>query len=284
MFFAFSVDNYNLIVNNKDKNMNKLLKTVATITIGVLFVTSSFAQNKEKLVSGKWKMISETRNGEEIEPEHENLILTLKKKNLFRKNNEFTITAAYEETHSGTWEISEDGSTLLLHDSTSRDDKELELVELDKKHLGLGSYDGPNTAIYLTPMKGKAADLNHKEHLLAKKWTIFDSEQLENIGMMMEFQPNKTFVMIPYGYKVPVATGKWKLSDDNETLIIDKQEDGEHLELKIVEMHRHELSLKDPETGVVNHFHDEMLVSKDKREGIFENAQKKIQEKEAASE
>ena len=47
----------------------------------------------------------------------------------------------------------------------------------------------------LTTTKGKRAHLNNKEHLLAKRWTIYDSERLENIGMMMEFQPNKTFVM-----------------------------------------------------------------------------------------
>ena len=45
-------------------------------------------------------MIKTEVNGEEVKPKHDKLILDIDK-----RKNAFTITAAFEETHEGYWEI-----------------------------------------------------------------------------------------------------------------------------------------------------------------------------------
>ena len=82
--------------------------------------------------------------------------------------------------------------------------------------------------------------------------------------LVMEFHNDLTYVIIPKGYKLPVATGDWKIDPKNDKkILLDKREDGEHLELDIVEIHSHTMVLKNSgENGITNYFRDEKMYQK----------------------
>ena len=228
------------------------------------FVTSSLlAQFEIKNFYNEWKLIKNEEDGKSIDPIHEQLVISLDKKKTF------TITAAYEETHSGSWELSEDNKTITLIDSLRDYKQELTILDLDKTHFAVGNYDGKNNTVYFIPLgKAKHQKLNSVEHSLVKKWTCYDSDKDVNKGLMIEYKSDFTFIMIPYGAKIPMASGKWKLDDDRAKILMDKK-DGGHLELIIVERHSHELHLMNEETEITNHFHDPKRTRTDMQEGVL---------------
>ena len=236
-------------------NVNKL----ATIAIGLLLASiTTFASthsDAKKLIRGKWKLVKETEGGKEITPKHSKLVIE------FGKKGDFTVTAAYEETHKGTYTVSEDGTKVTLNDEISNETKELTISKLDKSQLNLGNFDGATTIIEMTPAKGKDVNLSHREHEVAKRWHCFKSDEESNLELVIEFHNDHTYVIIPKGYKLPVATGDWKVDDANTSkILMDKREDGSHLELDIVEIDSHTMILKNPgEDGITNHFRDEKL-------------------------
>ena len=245
----------------------KSIKLTITLFMTVLLAFSVQAQDldKAKTIINKWKIIKAEDKGAEIEPKHGKMILEIK------KGNVYTVSAAFEETHAGTWKI--DGDNLVLTDTESNEIRSVAIKQLDEAHLAIQGYDSESEVYHLIPVSGKKmVDLNHKEFLVSKKWTVFKSDKTENVGMRLEFKPDMTFVMIPYGYKVPVATGKWQLNDDNTKMLIDKREDGGHMELSIEELHKHELVLKFDETGTTNFLHDPKLAKKDAK--LIEEAHK----------
>lgn len=228
--------------------------------------------SKEAHISNDWRMIKETKDGEEIEPLHDNLVFEFN-----RRNNEYTFSADFEETHTGTWEFNEDKTAVILHDIDTKKSQTLPIKELDRTHLALAGFDGKGTVIYMTPLKNKESrNLTRKEHLVAKKWHIFESDNPEFLATLFEFKTDKTFIIVPFKQKVPVYTGKWDLSEDNSKLILDRREDGKHLELDIKKLDRHEMILKDPESGVINKFHDRELWEKE-RDEVEEEAAKEIE-------
>ena len=228
------------------------------------------AQDIDKDIINEWKMIKTEVDGEPVDPVHEKLILEL------NKNNTFTITAAYEETHTGTWEFNKDKSKVILTDDIRDYKQELKILDYDDKHLALGNFDGENMNMFFIPLgKKKNKHLNHVEHSIAKRWTCFKSTEEKNIGLMVEFKPDMTFIMIPYGFDIPLATGTWKLSEDKKHVLIEKREGG-HLELEIIERHKHELVLKSNESDAVNHFHDPQLTRLDIQEGLFSDKSKPL--------
>ena len=236
----------------------KPLKQSLALLVASFFAFSIQAQevDKEKAIVNKWKIIKAEDNGKEIAPEHEKMILEIK------KGNEFTVSSAFEETHRGTWKIA--GDNVELTDVETKEVKKVAIKQLDEDHFTIQGYDKSTQILHFIPVSGKkSVTLNHKEFLVSKKWTVYKSDKTENVGMRLEFKPDMTFVMVPYGYKVPVASGKWKLSDDNTKLLMDRREDNGHMELDIVELHKHELVLKFDESGITNYMHDPKLSSKD---------------------
>ena len=239
------------------------MKTIKLFTLSLVaasFISNSFAQSAdyEKDVVNSWKMIKTEVNGEEVEPKHDKLILDIDK-----RKNAFTITAAYEETHEGFWELEND--KLILTDLETEEVKTLDITQLSDDHLTVKGYDDPNTVLHFIPASKKSMDLNHKEFLVAKKWTIYKSDKASNIGTRIEFKHDKTFVLLPWGYQVPTMSGKWHLNEDNSKLIIDAREDGAHIEIDILELHKHELVLKFDDLGVTEYLHDPLLAKKDEK-------------------
>jgi hypothetical protein len=234
----------------------KELVTIALSLFLVSMMSFASAQNDtKKLIKGKWKLVKETDGGKEITPKHSKLMIE------FDKKGSFTVTAAYEETHKGSYTISEDGKKLTLNDEVSKDIKELVIEKIDKEHLNVSDFDGVGTVIEMTPAKGKDVDLSHREHLIVNRWHCYKSDEESNIELLIEFHSDRTYVIIPRGYKIPVATGDWKVDSENgNQILMDKREDGEHLELDILEIHTHTITLKNSgEDGITNHFRDEKL-------------------------
>lgn len=200
-----------------------------------------------------WKV---EQDGKEVAPRYSHFILTLKNRHTF------VITAEYEMTHRGTWSVQ--NNILTLHDQVTKRDFVLDIKDSDRTHLALKGYEGPQKVTHLTPVTNKdAIHLNHKEHLLAKKWRIYNSTKERNVGSFFEFHEDKTFVYIPEGQSVPVSSGTWELSKNGKLLTLVTASSGATIVLDITELHRHKLTFKNPETGTVNYLHDEFLTKKD---------------------
>ncbi len=237
------------------------------LVVFVTFASQLKAQDFQKLIVNKWKMTHTFENGSEVKPKHKQLLIT------FTKKKEFTVAAAYEETHRGFFTINSTDSTVTIKDKWSKDEKVLTITEVTKDHIIIKGFDGDGSSIECVPLShGRAQHLSHKETLLAKRWTIYKSDKAHNLDMVFEFKYDYTFIAIPYGHKVPVAQGEWKMSDDHTKIILDMLENGDHLELNIVSIHKHELILHNPETNISNSFHDEKLTKKDPE------LQKRVQE------
>ncbi len=239
-----------------------------TTTLAISLV--SFAQDTEKLVTKKWKMVQTLQNDEEIDPKHSNLVITLE------KNKTFSISASREVTHEGTWKLSDDKKSIIFSDKTSNEENTYSIETLDKKHLSLGGYDG-NTTIALIPFKKGHKHLSHKEALVAKEWHVYKTDKEENMDMLIHFKKDKSFIFVPYGYKMPVASGRWRLNEDQTIIILEMLAENQELKLDILEAHRHEFVLKNEKTGIVNYLHDRKLYAKDKK-----NSKKKDTKKEAS--
>ena len=235
--------------------MKKIILFLTVMTVGL--VAFSNGHPNEKLLINKWKMIKTLKSGVEIEPTHEKLTIEF-----IKKNKQFLVTAYLEETHKGSWSLSEDGKKVTLIDADTKEEKVIDIIKIDKLHLNISHFDGlsDNVVIETIPLgKGKAVHLTHKEHLIAKAWHVYESDKELNIGLLMEFKVDKTFIMLPEGSKLPVASGKWHLSDDNSKIILDMKEEGRTMELTIVELHTHDLVLKQEDSGVTNKFHDRRI-------------------------
>ena len=69
----------------------------------------------------------------------------------------------------------------------------------------------------MTPLKNKnSVRLNHKEHLVAKRWRIYESTKEKNVGSLFELHKDKTLSYIPSGTSVPLSVGDWAFSDDSK--------------------------------------------------------------------
>ncbi len=237
------------------------MRLVFSIVV-VLTMVSTFAQGSyEKLIVKKWKLVKEFDKASEIEPKHEHLIM------VFKKSGDYTIKASYEESHSGKWRIGgKNNNRLILHDEANDEEKMLSILQLDKNHLNLGNFDGPTTIVHFTPMeKNREEHLNHKEHLIAKKWHVFESGKAALIHALYEFKEDYTFFILPEGHKVPLYTGKWSLSNNKKELLIHRREDGKDIIMEIIEIHTHVMVLKNKETDDSMTFHDLKLTAKDKQ-------------------
>jgi len=234
------------------------IKKITSLFLGFILlssITMAMANDNAKLLIGKWKLIKETETGKEITPRHTKLIIE------FTKKGEFTVTAAYEETHKGTYTLEENGTKVALTDLKSKEVKTLSIEKIDKNHLNLGNFDGATTVIEMTPSKKNEMHLSHREHLVVNEWHCFESDDSTNIELVIEFHKDLTYVIIPRGYKIPASFGDWHIDvkDDNK-ILLDKKEGEEHLELQIIEITTHEIVLKSlEEDGITNHFRDEEL-------------------------
>lgn len=211
---------------------------------------------EKKWLAKKWKMWKVEMDGKEIQPKYSHFILTLKKRQTF------VITAEYEMTHRGTWSF--ENNVLTLHDQVTMRNFELEVRDLDQTHLAVEGYEGPQKVTHMTPVTSKdAIHLSHKEHLIAKKWRIYNSTKERNVGSFFEFHEDKTFVYIPEGMTVPMSSGTWDLSKNGKILTIVTLNSGSKMSMDIMKLHRHELTFKNPDTGTINYLHDEFLTKKD---------------------
>ena len=242
---------------------NFKILTSTLLAIVTVIVTSSFVSNaskklsnQEKWMSQTWKMWKVEKNGNEVEPKFSRFILKMK------KNKTFVITSEYEMTHRGTWSYK--NKTLTLNDKVTNRSFVLPVKDLDETHLSFENYEGKERTTFLTPVTSKdAIHLNHKEHLMAKKWRIYNSTKDRNIGAFYEFHEDKTFIYIPAGMSIPASSGKWTLSDDGKTVTLEIKRTKEQFTLAVEELHRHALTLKNIETGTTNYLHDEFLTQKD---------------------
>lgn len=235
--------------------INKITSLFLSLFLCSTLISAKSNQDSEKLLRGKWKLVKETENGKEITPKHSKLVIE------FTKKGEFNITAAYEETHKGTYRLEENGTKVVLNDEISKEEKTLTIEKIDKNHLNLGGFDGATTVIEMTPFSKKDMHLTHREHLVVNKWHCYQSEDSSNVELVIEFHSDKTYVIIPAGFRIPTATGDWHIEDNEPNkILLDKKEDGEHLELEIVEIKTHTIILKSlEENGITNHFRDEQM-------------------------
>lgn len=243
------------------RNLKVILFLAITLISGTVltsFITKKIT-TKEKMISQKWKMWKVEQNGSEVEPKFTRFILTLK------KNKTFVITSEYEMTHRGTWSYK--NKTLILEDKVTNRDMTLPVIEADPTHLVISNYESKDRSTFMIPVTHKdAIHLNHKEHILAKKWRIFNSSKDRNIGSFYEFHEDKTFVYIPAGMTVAASSGKWDLSKDGKIITLEIKRSKETFKMMVDEMHRHALTIRNAETGTVNYLHDEFLTKRDFKE------------------
>ncbi len=235
--------------------MKKILLFLTAITLG--FAAHSKGNPTEKLLINNWKMIKTVDNGKEVTPTHDKLTIEF-----LKKDKQYVVTAYLEETHKGSWALNEDGKKITLVDSETKQEKVIDIIKLDKLHFNFTHYDGAsdNVVLEAQPLgKGKSVHLTHKEHLIAKAWHVYESDKDMNLGLLLEFKVDKTFIMLPKGIKLPVASGKWHLNEDATKVVLDMKEGGQKMELTIIEMHTHDLVLKQENTSVTNKFHDRRI-------------------------
>lgn len=242
--------------------LSKISITSLLAIVGLFLITSAITKKRtqeEKWLAQKWKMWKVEQDGEEIEPENSRVILELK------KDFSYVITTEYEMTHRGTWTLDE--NILVLNDLVTTKEIKLPVTTLDETHLVIEDYKVEGTTTYLTPVTHKdAIHLSHKEHLIAKKWRVYESTKTRNVGAFYEFHEDKSFVYMPAGMSIPASSGKWELSEDHKTITLTVKKTKEVYELAVEELHRHELVLKNTDTGTTNYLHDEFLTKKDLEE------------------
>ena len=261
--------------------MKKIVLFLTVMALGL--VAFSKGHPNEKLLINKWKMIKTIKNGAEVDPTHEKLMIEF-----LKKKKQYIVTAHLEETHKGSWSLSEDGTKIILIDADTKKEKIVDILKIDKLHLNISHFDGESDAVVIETIplgKGKAVHLTHKEHLIVKAWHVYESDKELNIGLLMEFKVDKTFIMLPNGSKVPVASGKWHLSDDGTKIIMDMKEEGRTMELTIIELHTHDLVLKQEDSGMTNKFHDRRIENQKEKAAKAEKTESEgTVEEEAAPE
>lgn len=218
---------------------------------------AGFSQANEKLLTKKWKMVKTVKDGAEVKPRHEKLTIEF-----LKKDNQYVVSAYLEETHRGTWSLSENGKEITLLDADTKEKKVIDVIKHDKRHLNISHYDGAKDDVVIETIplgKEKSIHLSNTEHLLAKQWHVYESDTKENVGMLMEFKADKTFIMIPDGMKVPAVTGEWNIDEDNNKLYLDRKDSDDKIELTIVDIQTHDLILKKERTGITNKLHDKKM-------------------------
>ena len=234
------------------------IRNLTLLAFSFLLISAAQANDVSKLIINRWKLVKETEAGKEIKPKHEKLVIE------FTKKGEFVVEAAYEETHRGTYKISEDGKSVVLNDEISKEEKSLSIQRIDKHHLNLGEFDGATTVIEMQPAKKNEDHLTNRELLIVNTWHCDKSDEPNNVGLVIEFHKDHSYVIIPSGYKIPTAVGDWKLDENDNNKIIMDSKDEKHLELEIVgEIETHTIVLKNSgEDGITNHFRDQELWKK----------------------
>lgn len=248
----------------------KILKLITGLALSTLLLMSSTAFAKrsqdEKDLAQKWKMWKVEKGGTEVEPVLSRFIISM------TKRNTFVITTGYEMTHRGTWKY--ENKTLTLTDEVTNKTFVLPVTELDHTHLVINNYEneGDGRTTFMTPINHKdALHLNHNEHLLAKKWHIYESTKEDTKDALYDFHEDKTFSYYLPGHSLPVSEGGWTLAKDKKTLTLHLKRSKEDVVLEIQEFHRHSLVLKSPESGTINKLHDEYLTKKDEGETVLED-------------
>ena len=240
----------------------KTFQRIIGLSLSILLLSSSTAFAKlseaEKNLAQQWKMWKVEKAGNEVTPVLSRFIITMSKKKTF------VITTGYEMTHRGTWEYK--NKTLKLTDKVTNKTFVLPVKELDHTHLVFSNYEyeGEGKTTFMTPINHKnALHLNHNEHLLAKKWHIYESTKEDNKDALYDFHEDKTFSYYLAGHSLPISEGKWTLSEDAKTVTLHLKRSKEDIVLEILEFHRHSLILKSPESGTINKLHDEYLTKRD---------------------
>ena len=239
-------------------SLRKGVLTILVAFLALVNVTYAAKRSKEeKYISKKWKMWKEEKGGAETEPTVSQIILEIK------KNKSFVIVKGYENTHRGTWKL-EGKTTLILDDYVTNTTMTLPIKELDATHLVLDNLDQEGITTYMTPLKNKnAIHLTHKEHLVAKRWRIYESTKEKNVGSLFELHEDKTLSYIPSGTSVPLDIGSWDLSDNAKQVTFILSKSNKEIILDVIELHRHEMILKNHETGIEDKYHDELLTQRD---------------------
>ena len=98
--------------------------------MSVGLVSFSKGHPNEKLLINKWKMIKTIKDGVEVEPTHEKLTIEF-----IKKDKQYIVTAALEETHKGSWSLSEDGKKITLLDASTKEEKVIDIIKIDKLHI-----------------------------------------------------------------------------------------------------------------------------------------------------
>jgi hypothetical protein len=237
--------------------MRKVTTFIALSLVFLAFNTSSFGKlsKDERELCQTWKMWKVEENNSEVEPKFSRFMIDMK------KNKTFSITSNYEIAFRGTWEFTR--QTLIFHDQVTNKDIVLPVTELDHTHLVFQNFEALGRITFMTPVVHKdAIHLNHNEHLLAKKWNIYESSVDGLAGSMYDFHEDKTFDFILNGQTVPVSSGTWSLSADTKTITLIPKK-GEQAILEVLEFHRHELVTKSQLTGTENKLHDAYLAERD---------------------
>jgi hypothetical protein len=244
----------NLTKEYNMKNSKKIILTLL-ITLFTSVLMQAKLSKEEKNLAQSWKMWKVEETGKEVEPAITRYLLDIK------KNKTFSIVKNSEIAHRGTWEYAR--KTLVLHDKVTNKDIVLPVSELDHTHLVVTGAESPTRKTFMTPIVHKdAVHLTHREHLLVKKWTIYESTDEERKGAIYDFHEDKTFDYILNGHTVPVSTGSWELAADGKTITL-KIKKTENIILDVLEFERHILVLKSRTSGVTNKMHDAYLTEKD---------------------
>ncbi len=218
---------------------------------------SSFGKlsKDEKNLCQKWKLWKVEEMQKEVEPTNARYIIDIK------KNKTFSIMLNYEIAYRGNWEYSR--KTLILHDKVTNKDIIVPIIELDHTHLVVKDLEGIGKNTFMTPLSHKDAEhLTHSEHLLVKKWTIYQSSNESLVGSLYDFHENKTFDYYYSGQSVPISSGTWSISKNAKYIVLEPKR-SETSTWDVLELHRHELVVKSQFSGNTNKMHDPYLTEKD---------------------
>jgi hypothetical protein len=231
--------------------MTKYISLILLLFTGLMANSKHHLTKQEKDLAQQWKMWKIEEAGKEVDPNISRFMLNL------HKNKTFTIIEHSEIAHRGTWEYSD--KTLILHDKVTNKDMVYPVTTLDHTHLVLVGVETESRKTFLTPLTHKdAVHLSHKEHLMAKTWTIYAASDTNRIGAIYDFHEDKTFDYLLHGHTVPVSEGTWELAKDEKTIILSLRK-SEKVVLDVVEFHRHELTIVSKSSGVKMSMHDAYL-------------------------
>jgi hypothetical protein len=236
------------------KNFKKLILGALAL-LAINSVSFAKISKEERDLCQTWKLWKVEETGKEVAPENSRYLVDLK------KNKTFTITKNYKIAHRGTWEYAR--KTLVFHDKVTNKDIVVPVREADHSHLVLNEIEGKSKVTFMTPVSHKdAIHLTHQEHILVKKWTIYQSTNPELVGSMYDFHEDKTWDYFYNGQSVPVSSGKWTLSEYSKALTLELKKN-EKVVWDVIEFHRHAFVSKSQSSGNTNKMHDAYLTEKD---------------------